>query len=46
VKDCCITTNLDLASVGANQSGERLHQRRFAGPVLADDRVNLTETDV
>jgi hypothetical protein len=30
----------DLAGVGALESGEDPHQRRLAGPVLADQRVH------
>ena len=36
-----LAVDQDLAGVGGMHAREHLHQRRLAGPVLADDRVDL-----
>src|SRR6185295_10201713 len=34
-----------VARVGQRRSGEDIHERALAGPVLADERVNLPRVD-
>jgi hypothetical protein len=36
----------DLTSVGLDQPGEDLQQRRLAGAVLADERMRLALSDI
>jgi hypothetical protein len=36
----------DLARIGRLRSGQDLHQRRFSGAVLADERVHFAGFDI
>ena len=40
------TVDPDLAAVGAIEAGEDVHQRRLAGAVLAEQRVQLARTEL
>ncbi len=40
------TVHADLARIGAIDAGQDAHERRFAGAVLADQRVDFAGTDV
>ena len=41
-----LTVDRDRAGVRADRPGEGLHQRRLAGPVLTDDRMDRSRGDV
>ena len=43
VRRCAVDS--DVAFVGADHPVDDLHQRRFSGPVLSHDGVNLTRGD-